>query len=106
MANKYCTHCGALNRATRFCPNCGQPVSPSAQAPKPHLNAQSQTNKERKAEIERAEQAAMGCRYLVRLGTGIFIVIAGMGSLIIFPIGTFLGIVMIIVGINLMRAEP
>jgi len=106
MANKFCTNCGSPIGGTTICPNCGHAQGQPVRPPQPRPNIQSPVDPKRKAELERAEQAAIGCRYSIKLVFGIFLVIVGMGSLLIFPIGTVAGIIVIIVGIETMRSEP
>ncbi len=60
----------------------------------------------RKAEVERAELAALGCRFLANLVLGLFIVIVGVGMLPLFPLGKVVGIFIALFGVEMMRSEP
>jgi uncharacterized membrane protein YvbJ len=106
VANNFCTNCGAQIGSTPFCSNCGHKQSQPTRPPQPRPTVQSTIDPKRKEELERAEQAALGCRYSIKLVWGIFLVIVGLGSLLAFPIGTVIGIVVIIVGVETMRSEP
>ena len=101
----FCTNCGSRLgiRDETFCTNCGSPVLNPIP---PYKGAGDTANPTRNAGIEQGKQAALGCRFGLKLIFGLFIVITGVGMLPFFPVGTVIGVVVAVAGFEIMRSQP